>query len=465
MANIQERRDKSGRLISFSIRVHRGRDADGKQLKPWTATFEVSPTWKEDSARKKAEAFAATFEKECKAGLNSDSRLKFSEYTDYVLGLKENRGQVKHSTLVRYKELTERIFPEIGHIKLRDLRLDHLNALYTKLGQPGNKITTDKAKSKTDLPGLLKSKKLSRAKIAELTGLAPSTVAAAVRGESVSKASAEKIADALGLKLENLFLTVSESAALSSKTIVEHHRLISTVLGQAAKEGLIPFNFAVNATLPKMEKHPVNYFQPAEIAAIRDALELEPLKWKAMTHLFLITGARRGELLGLKWSAVDYANNRIHIANSVLYSADCGIYEDTPKTETSIRWIGLPAETMQLLRKWQLAQFEERAKLGDDYHDNGFVFCQDNGDPLHPDTVTDWMAKFSDRHQLPHINPHAFRHTMASILVFNKVDDVSLASRLGHSDPGFTKKQYAHLIEEADRTNTDLLANALLKQA
>ncbi|MBD5170036.1 MAG: hypothetical protein HDT20_07980 [Oscillibacter sp.] len=58
MANIQERRDKSGKLISYSIRVHRGRGPDGKQLKPWTATFEVSPTWTEKSARKKAEAFA-----------------------------------------------------------------------------------------------------------------------------------------------------------------------------------------------------------------------------------------------------------------------------------------------------------------------------------------------------------------------------------------------------------------------
>lgn len=51
MANIQERRDKSGKLISYSVRVFRGRDADGKQLKPWTATFDVIPTWTEKSAR------------------------------------------------------------------------------------------------------------------------------------------------------------------------------------------------------------------------------------------------------------------------------------------------------------------------------------------------------------------------------------------------------------------------------
>lgn len=63
MANIQARRDKSGKLISYSVRVHRGIGADGKPLKPYTATFKVSPTWTEKSARKKAEAFAATFEK------------------------------------------------------------------------------------------------------------------------------------------------------------------------------------------------------------------------------------------------------------------------------------------------------------------------------------------------------------------------------------------------------------------
>ena len=73
MANLQPRRDKSGKLISYSVRVHRGRGADGRQLKPWTATFDVSPTWSERTARKKAEAFAATFEKKCWEGVPSKS--------------------------------------------------------------------------------------------------------------------------------------------------------------------------------------------------------------------------------------------------------------------------------------------------------------------------------------------------------------------------------------------------------
>ena len=138
MANIQERRDKSGKLISYSIRVFRGRGADGKQLKPFTATFDVSPTWAEKSARKKAEAFAATFEKQCKEGTATDTRQTFASYCDYVIDLKSQRG-VKHSTTVRYRELTTRIYPAIGHIKLKDLRVDHLNTLYTDLSKNGTR--------------------------------------------------------------------------------------------------------------------------------------------------------------------------------------------------------------------------------------------------------------------------------------------------------------------------------------
>lgn len=396
MANLQERRDKSGKLISYSIRVHRGRGADGKQLKPWTATFEVSPTWTEKSARKKAEAFAATFEKECKEGTTTDSRQKFAPYCDYVIDLKEQRG-VKHSTIVRYKELTRRIYPRIGHIKLKELRADHLNDLYTFLGQDGQNTKT--------------------------------------------------------------------GGKLSAKTILEHHRLISTVLEQAVKESLVPFNVASRATLPKAEHKEVNYFQPEQVAAIRDALECEPMKWKMLIHLLLITGARRGEVLGLKWDKVDFEGNRIYICNSVLYSPDVGIYESTPKTERSRRYVTLPAETVRLLRQYRAWQSEERLRLGEYYQNQGFVFSQDNGKPMHPDSVTDWLKKFSKRHDLPHINPHAFRHTMASMLYFNGVDSVSISKRLGHAQVSTTANIYAHVMEEADKKNADILADVFLKKA
>ena len=464
MANIQERRNKDGKLISYSIRVHRGRGADGKQLKPWTATFDVSPTWTEKSAKKRAEAFASVFEKECREGVTSDSRQKFGPYCDYVIDLKEKTG-IKHSTIVRYKELTRRIYPAIGHMKLKDIRPDHLNSLYTQLAQPGAGVGSAHASAKVDLAAILKEKHLTRQGLADMSGISIKAVYAAVKGERVSMEAAEAISEALGDRRDKLFSVDEVARTLSAKTIREYHRLIHTVLDQALKEGLVTVNVADRATPPKVEQRDVNYFQPEQVAAIREALELAPLKWKTLVHLLLITGARRGEILGLKWDKVDFNSNQVYICNNILYSADIGIYEDTPKTERSKRYVSLPTETMQLLRQYKAWQNAERLRLGEYYQDKGFVFAQDTGGPMHPDSVTTWLTRFSKRHGLPHVNAHAFRHTMASMLYFNGVDSVSISKRLGHAQVSTTANIYAHVMEAADKKNADILADVFLKRA
>lgn len=396
MANIQPRYNKEGKLISYSIRVHRGRGPDGKQLKPYTATFEVKPTWTEKSAKKKAEAFAATFEKECREGMHADTRQTFQQYAEYVLQLKEQTG-VKHTTIRAYQSSAKRVYPAIGHIRITELRPQHLNQFYASLNQPG-------ANSRTGGP-------------------------------------------------------------LSPKSIKECNVFISTVLEQAVREGLVLYNAAHRATVPRQVKKEVQFFQPDEVAAIREALESEPLKWKTITHLLLITGMRRGELLGLKWVKVDFDTCTIRINNNVIYSPDRGIYETTPKTEKS-RWtIALSRKTMDLLREYRIWQNTERLRLGDYYEDRDFVFAQDTGEPMHPGSVTTWLDRFSKRHGLPHINPHAFRHTMASILYFAGVDSVSISARLGHAQVSTTADIYAHVIEAADQKSADILGEIFLKKA
>ena len=120
---------------------------------------------------------------------------------------------------------------------------------------------------------------------------------------------------------------------------------------------------------------------------------------------------------------------------------------------------------MRLLRHYKFWQTEERLRKGEYYQNKGFVFAQDNGEPMHPDSVTDWMNKFSKRNGLPHINPHAFRHTMASMLYFNGVDSVSISKRLGHAQVSTTANIYAHVMEEADQRNADILTEVFLKKA
>lgn len=184
-----------------------------------------------------------------------------------------------------------------------------------------------------------------------------------------------------------------------------------------------------------------------------------------LTHMLLITGARRGEILGLKWANIDFKGFRVYMCNNILYTLERSVYKDTLKTERSKRYISLPIETMRMLKRYQTWQLSEWQRLGEYYHDQGFVFAQDNGKPMHPDRVTDWLSKFSKRHGLLHINPHAFRYTMASMLYFNGVDSVSISKRLGHAHVSTTVNIYARVMEEADQKNADISAEIFLKQA
>ena len=97
---------------------------------------------------------------------------------------------------------------------------------------------------------------------------------------------------------------------------------------------------------------------------ILEAVDREPIKWRTMFHLLIVTGARRGELLALKWDNVDFQNNQIYIDGCLSYLPDRGKYEGPTKTRKS-RYITLPTESITLLRKYRAWQAEQRLMWGD----------------------------------------------------------------------------------------------------
>ena len=154
--------------------------------------------------------------------------------------------------------------------------------------------------------------------------------------------------------------------------------------------------------------------------------------------------------------------NQLKIDTNLLYSPMRGIYEDTTKTGT-VRFVKIPVETMDLLREYRAWYDDLREANGDRWHDTDFLFVKDNGEPMIPDSITAWLRKFSMRHDLPHINPHAFRHTMASILINSGADVVSVSKRLGHKKVSTTTDIYSHIIQEADEQASECLADVILR--
>lgn len=118
-----------------------------------------------------------------------------------------------------------------------------------------------------------------------------------------------------------------------------------------------------------------------------------------------------------------------------------------------------------MLRQHRAAQNQLRLLNGDRWRDTGYVFTRDDGRAMHPDSITAWLSKFSKRHGLPYVNPRAFRHTVASVLIANHTDVVTVAQQLGHSSPATTEMYYAHLIEQARVQAGDCIANVLLRGA
>ncbi len=392
MANIRKIEGKDGKS-TYQITVSNGRDINGKQIR-YYKTYKPSDKMTQRQIEKELNRISIEFEREIELGIALDNRQTFAKYAEYVMALKERTG-VKHLTLNRYKSLLAAIMPSIGHIKIADLRPQHLNNLYELLSKDGqNKITGGK---------------------------------------------------------------------LSNKTIVEHHRLISTILSQAEKEMLVSYNVARKATPPKVEKKEPNYFQIDDVAKICDCLKNEPIKFKTATYLLLVTGCRRGEIMGLKWTKVDFEKNQIKIDSNLLYTSEKGIFLDTTKTATSNRIVKLPYETMQLLKEYKVWYLEQRLFAGSDWAKSDFLFTQEDGTPMHPDTLTGWLDKFAKRHGLAHINPHAFRHTMASILYYKGVDSITISKRLGHAKVSTTTDIYSHIMKQADEEAANCISELIFK--
>lgn len=459
MATIQKIEGKRG--VSYKITVHCGYDFDYHKIRHYK-TWRVPAGWSEKRAEREVQKIALEFEQQIQNGFQLDNRQTLAEYAAYVIDLKERSG-TKHTTIRFYRYLMERIVPSIGYMKLMDIRPQHLNNFYKTLMEKGVRTSSKRTHSKIDLGTYLKEQHITRERLSELAGVSHTTITSACRGQRIQLDKAERIAAALGKKTEEIFLLEECMDPLSNKTVKEYHRFLRMVLAQAEREMLVQYNAAAKALPPKVKRKEVNYFQPDEIAAILDALEEEPLKWRMITHLLIVTGCRRGEIMGLKWEKVDWEHRKIKIDTNLLYTKERGIYEDTTKTE-NIRYITLPEETMELLRQFWVKQNELRLINGDRWQETGFVFTQDDGRPMYPGSISAWLNGFSERHGLPHINPHAFRHTVASILISSGLDIVTVSKQLGHTKVSTTDDYYAHIIEEEKAKASECIADVMLRR-
>ena len=245
---------------------------------------------------------------------------------------------------------------------------------------------------------------------------------------------------------------------LAPKTVREHHALLSSVLSQAKKEHIISFDPSEEALVPTIEQKPANFYTVDEMSKIIDAVSGESTFWKAMTYLFIGVGARRGEILALQWADVNFEDGRIFIRRNLTRGKMGRPVLVTPKSN---RWrlVSIAEELLAPLKEWKA---EQEAMLGE-VTQECFCFAQiDPEKPIHPDSVTKHYARLGVKFKIGHVNPHAFRHSQASVILKDG-DIVSASQRLGHSKPSTTMNIYGHMLPATDKVAAENIKNTFLQ--
>lgn len=248
---------------------------------------------------------------------------------------------------------------------------------------------------------------------------------------------------------------------LSPKTVRHVLSLVSDIFAYAVRMGIARENPCVRVVLPKLVRKEKKIYTVEETVRLMELLRKEPVKYRAFFFLLIYSGCRRGELLGLEWQDVDFANCLISIRRTSCYTPDRGTYTDTTKTEQSKRTLKLPQEVMDILCELREFQLRQADIFGDKWVESGRLFTKENGEPQHPNTSYHWLEKFCARNGLPFYGLHSFRHLFASLLVSNGVDIVTVSGVLGHSAVSTTSNIYCHMLEDARVRASDTVASAL----
>lgn len=460
MATAIPYKDKNGRIVSYQIQVFRGRDSTGKKLKPYTESWKVPVTYKSEKAIQKAlEKAMGEFETKCKEGRVSIDTSTLSEYCRYYIKLKSGN---KKKSIAFYNSLLPRIDEEIGNIRIDKLKAKDLDEFYQKLQQEGARKDT-KAVSKDNLIAERNRLKFTNKMLSDLTGLTPTTVGIAMKKRHVNLLTAEKLSAALGKNVTYFFdiIHLGDKDGLAAKTISHYHTFIHAVLEMAQKKGDLAINIASRATPPTIEKKEAEFLEVDEIIKVRTALENYPMKYRVMICLLADTGIRRGELFGIKWDSINFAENEILIDRNIQRVKGVGLYSDTPKGRKS-RVVSISEEMTALLKEYQQYQKKELAYIEEPgYNSEGYLFIQANGNVMDPNSLNHWIINFRKKENLPRIYPHKFRHSQASILLYAGIDIVTIAGRLGHAQSSTTGNIYGHILQHADRRASDAISKAL----
>ena len=253
-----------------------------------------------------------------------------------------------------------------------------------------------------------------------------------------------------GLEARHIQQFYSEKLkTVKPNSVIHYHAVIHQALKYAMKTDLVTQNVAMKVDRPKKNDFQPVFLDAAELQHLFEVVKGTKLELPVLVAAFY--GLRRGEVLGLKWDAIDFERGTLTIKRTVT-SVNVGgktqiIEQESAKTKSSMRTLPLVGRFREYFAEVKAAQELNKKVCGNcyNYEYDGYVFVDELGELMKPDYLTAYFPQYIQKHGLKRMRFHDLRHSCASLLLANGVPLKQIQDWLGHSDFSTTANIYAHL--------------------
>ena len=227
---------------------------------------------------------------------------------------------------------------------------------------------------------------------------------------------------------------------LSDSMVRSVHLLLHEALDVAVRERLIVRNPTKGTTIPKKNYAEKQVLNDEQLDKFMEIIKQEPY-WYDFFYVEIMTGLRRGEICGIKWSDVNFDEGTLNIKRSVGRMQGVGVVVGETKTGAGVRKIIMPPSVKELLERKRTEAINEWV----------FPHYTNPSEPLHPDSAYNKLKTLLKNAELPLIRFHDLRHTFATHAMKGGVDAKTLSGLLGHTDASFTLDTYTHVTSDMQR--------------
>lgn len=270
-----------------------------------------------------------------------------------------------------------------------------------------------------------------------------------------------------GLEAQHIQQFYSEKLRqVKANLVIHYHAVIHQALKYAMKTDLVPHNVAMKVDRPKKNDFQPVFLDAEEMQRLFEIVKGTKLELPVLVAAFY--GLRRGEVVGLKWDAIDFERGTLTVKRTVTSISVDGktkIYEqESAKTKSSLRTLPLVGTFREYFSEVKAAQEVNKKVCGNcyNYKYDGYVFVDEMGELMNPNYLTNYFPEYIQKHGMKRMRFHDLRHSCASLLLANGVPLKQIQEWLGHSDFSTTANIYAHLDYASKLSSVQAMVNGMV---